>query len=76
MYLLIFCSVIALSEMDHFMFECLTKGKQINKAASQQGWQYTSLREYTVNDNGNAIPTKSYRCAVSILYMCVIIYSI
>ncbi|XP_022161874.1 uncharacterized protein LOC111027764 [Myzus persicae] len=52
-------------QMDHFMFECLSKNRPTNKDEILKGWQYTSLLEYTADVNSiNVIPTKSYRCAL------------
>ena len=55
-------------DMDHFMFECLSKhGKPTNKDESEMGGQYISLLEHTAESMQNKTKTRSHRCAVSIL---------
>jgi len=57
-----------LSDMDHFMFECLSKhDRPTNKDESEMGWQYISLLEHTAESMQSNTKTRTHRCAVSIL---------
>jgi len=57
-----------LSDMDHFMFECLSKNdRPTNNFESEMGWQYISLLEHTAESIESKTKTRTYRCAVSIL---------
>lgn len=66
-YFFLLCS-LPLSDMDHFIFECLSKhNRQVNRDESEMGWHYISLMEHTEDSMKSKTKTRSYRCAVSIL---------
>ncbi|XP_025195115.1 uncharacterized protein LOC112594521 [Melanaphis sacchari] len=55
------------SNMNHYIFECLSKNEPTNEGEIDQGFQYMSLFEYTPNPYSQHINKSSrlsYRCAV------------
>lgn len=62
------------SDMDHFIFECLSKENPTNRIDVEKGWKYISLLEHTADEktpkNETKSVRKSFRCAVSIPYLC------
>lgn len=65
------------SDMDHFIFECLSKENPTYKIEVEKGWKYISLLEHTADEksphsmkNETKSVRKSFRCAVSIPYLC------
>jgi len=57
------------------MFKCLKKFFPTDEVEFQNNWWYTSLQEYSEADQyKNATTKKTYRCAVSILYVYELFY--
>uniref|UniRef100_A0A2S2NHI9 Uncharacterized protein n=1 Tax=Schizaphis graminum TaxID=13262 RepID=A0A2S2NHI9_SCHGA len=56
-----------MSNMNHYIFECLTKDDSHDKEEFEKGFQYMSLYEYTANASDKNISKtdkQAYRCAV------------
>lgn len=67
-FIYLFCCHVE-SDMDHFIFECLSNDNPTNKASADKDWKYVSLLEHT-SPYSMKNETKSvlFRCAVSISY--------
>ncbi|XP_022182780.1 uncharacterized protein LOC111042458 [Myzus persicae] len=54
-----------MQNMDHFIFECVSKNIPINKYEVELGWQYISLLEHTADENmQNKTKKRFHRCAL------------
>lgn len=62
-------SVIVLTDMDHYIFDCISKYPFLAEEETLEGW-YIMLYDRTARWSGH----QDYRCAVSIL--CIHTYSI
>lgn len=64
--------------MDHMIFECRSKDNFTNRTLADKGWKYISLLEHTVDEKSpssmqNATKNVFYRCAVSNIYIYIIL---